>query len=120
MLKLLASLFICSVFCFASFNDFIAKAYEKNEKIRVISVKTDKILSLKNGFEAHFLTITLSVKGLKNSIQKSDIVFVKDEIFTTDMIDIKTKMSFRDELLGEKISVNFKKEILNENVKNCN
>ena len=98
--------------------NYIKSAYEKHAKFSVKSIKTTKILALKNGFEAHFLDIELNFKPLNKTINKSDLVFVKDKIFATEIIDIKTKKSMRDELLGEKIGVTYER-LKDENDQNC-
>ena len=103
---------------FSAVRNYIKSAYEKDAKFSVKSIKTTKILALKNGFEAHFLDIELNFKPLNKTINKSDLVFVKDKIFATEIIDIKTKKSMRDELLGEKIGVTYER-LKDENDQNC-
>ena len=103
---------------FSAARNYIKSAYEKDAKFSVKSIKTTKILALKNGFEAHFLDIELNFKPLNKTINKSDLVFVKDKIFATEIIDIKTKKSMRDELLGEKIGVTYER-LKDENDQNC-
>ncbi|MFC2587803.1 MAG: hypothetical protein ACFNYB_05835 [Campylobacter sp.] len=103
---------------FSMARNYIKSAYEKDAKFSVKSIKMTKILALKNGFEAHFLDIELNFKPLNKTINKSDLVFVKDKIFATEIIDIKTKKSMRDELLGEKIGVTYER-LKDENDQNC-
>ena len=103
---------------FSAVRNYIKSAYERDAKFSLKSIKTTKILALKNGFEAHFLDIELNFKPLNNTINKSDLVFVKDKIFATEIIDIKTKKSMRDELLGEKIGVTYER-LKDENDQNC-
>ncbi len=103
---------------FSAVRNYIKSAYEKDAKFSLKSIKTTKILALKNGFEAHFLDIELNFKPLNKTINKSDLVFVKDKIFATEIIDIKTKKSMRDELLGEKIGVTYER-LKDENDQNC-
>ena len=103
---------------FSAVRNYITSAYEKDAKFSLKSIKTTKILALKNGFEAHFLDIELNFKPLNKTINKSDLVFVKDKIFATEIIDIKTKKSMRDELLGEKIGVTYER-LKDENDQNC-
>ena len=103
---------------FSAVRNYIKSAYEKDAKFSLKSIKTTKILALKNGFEAHFLDIELNFKPLNKTIDKSDLVFVKDKIFATEIIDIKTKKSMRDELLGEKIGVTYER-LKDENDQNC-
>lgn len=103
---------------FSAVRNYIKSAYERDAKFSLKSIKTTKILALKNGFEAHFLDIELNFKPLNKTINKSDLVFVKDKIFATEIIDIKTKKSMRDELLGEKIGVTYER-LKDENDQNC-
>lgn len=103
---------------FSAVRNYIKSAYEKDAKFSLKSIKTTKILALKNGFEAHFLDIELNFKPLNKTINKSDLVFVKNKIFATEIIDIKTKKSMRDELLGEKIGVTYER-LKDENDQNC-
>lgn len=103
---------------FSAVRNYIKSAYEKDAKFSLKSIKTTKILALKNGFEAHFLDIELNFKPLNKTINKSDLVFVKDKIFATEIIDIETKKSMRDELLGEKIGVTYER-LKDENDQNC-
>ena len=103
---------------FSAARNYIKSSYEKDAKFSVKSIKTTKILALKNGFEAHFLDIELNFKPLNKTINKSDLVFVKDKIFATEIIDIKTKKSMRDERLGEKIGVTYER-LKDENDQNC-
>ena len=103
---------------FSAVRNYIKSAYERDAKFSLKSIKTTKILALKNGFEAHFLDIELNFKPLNKTIDKSDLVFVKDKIFATEIIDIKTKKSMRDELLGEKIGVTYER-LKDENDQNC-
>ena len=103
---------------FSAVRNYIKSAYEKDAKFSLKSIKTTKILALKNGFEAHFLDIELNFKPLNKTINKSDLVFVKDKIFATEIIDIKTKKSMRDELLGEKIGITYER-LKDENDQNC-
>ena len=103
---------------FSAVRNYIKSAYEKDAKFSLKSIKTTKSLALKNGFEAHFLDIELNFKPLNKTINKSDLVFVKDKIFATEIIDIETKKSMRDELLGEKIGVTYER-LKDENDQNC-
>ena len=103
---------------FSAVRNYIKSAYEKDAKFSLKSIKTTKILAIKNGFEANFLDIELNFKPLNKTINKSDLVFVKDKIFATEIIDIKTKKSMRDELLGEKIGVTYER-LKDENDQNC-
>ena len=103
---------------FSAVRNYIKSAYEKDAKFSLKSIKTTKILAIKNGFEANFLDILLNFKPLNKTINKSDLVFVKNKIFATEIIDIKTKKSMRDELLGEKIGVTYER-LKDENDQNC-
>lgn len=119
MLKLLMSLSLFASFAVAdSLSEFLLTRYLKNEKISVRSIKKVKILELKNGFKAHFFNIKLQFLPLQKEINKSEILFVKDDIFTTDIINLKTKTSMRDELLGQKISITYER-LKDENTENC-
>ncbi|CAD7286629.1 hypothetical protein [Campylobacter suis] len=120
MLKWLVSLALCASFANSSMlENFLQKSYTKNEKFDVRSVKQVKILELKNGFKAHFFELELEFKPLKKVIRKNEVLFVKDEIFTNDIIDVSAKTSMRDELLGEKVSIIYKR-VKDENTQNCN
>ncbi|AQW84056.1 hypothetical protein CPIN17262_0339 [Campylobacter pinnipediorum subsp. pinnipediorum] len=109
--------------CFADVNfyDFLKRNYEKNDKLKVTNIKTTKIEKLQNGFEAYFVTLDINFKPLNKKISKKDIIFVNNDLIVTEIFDIK-KISLRNELLGEKMSIdlrNFKREAIYENDKNC-
>ncbi|WP_153300778.1 hypothetical protein [Campylobacter pinnipediorum] len=123
MLKLLMILTTFASICFADVNfyDFLKRNYEKNDKLKVTNIKTTKIEKLQNGFEAYFVTLDINFKPLNKKISKKDIIFVNNDLIVTEIFDIK-KISLRNELLGEKMSIdlrNFKREAIYENDKNC-
>ncbi|WP_141071352.1 hypothetical protein [Campylobacter pinnipediorum] len=123
MLKLLTILTTFASICFADVNfyDFLKRNYEKNDKLKVTNIKTTKIEKLQNGFEAYFVTLDINFKPLNKKISKKDIIFVNNDLIVTEIFDIK-KISLRNELLGEKMSINlrnFKRDAIHENDQNC-
>ncbi|MCR4942814.1 MAG: hypothetical protein K5978_08520 [Campylobacter sp.] len=115
IIPILANLAFCH-----GLNWYINRAYAKSGAFLVTGVQIVKSQKLANGFEAKFLKINIHINKPNKDIIKNDIVFEKDGILTTDLIDIKTKTSARDELLGEKIKVEFNKRTVSENDQNCN
>lgn len=120
MLKLLTSLSLFANLAFASEAlEFIKANYQANDKIFVKSVKTAKIIELRGGFEAHVFNVKFEFIPLKKEMEKREILFIKDGIFTTDIINLNTKTSMRDELLGEKVNITYER-LKDENTQDCN
>ncbi|WP_157887322.1 hypothetical protein [Campylobacter pinnipediorum] len=124
MLKLLMTLITFASICLADVNfyNFLKRNYEKNEKLKVGNIKTNKIQKLQNGFDAYFVTLDINFKPLNRKISKKDIIFVNNDLIVTEIFDTKTKISLRNKLLGEKMSINlrnFKRDAIHENDQNC-
>ncbi|MDL0088328.1 hypothetical protein [Campylobacter gastrosuis] len=125
MLRLLtiSLIFVNFLFANVNFHGFLAKSYEKNENIKVNNIKITKILKINSEFSAYFVNLELKILGLNKMISKNELFFVNGDLIVSDMIDLKSQKSVRNELLGENVGVslkNFKKDFSDENDKNCN
>lgn len=125
MLRLLtiSLIFVNFLFANVNFHGFLAKSYEKNKNIKVNNIKITKILKINSEFSAYFVNLELKILGLNKTISKNELFFVNDDLIVSDMIDLKSQKSVRNELLGENVGVslkNFKKDFSDENDKNCN
>lgn len=125
MLRLLtiSLIFVNFLFANVNFHGFLAKSYEKNKNIKVNNIKITKILKINSEFSAYFVNLELKILGLNKTINKNELFFVNGDLIVSDMIDLKSQKSVRNELLGENVGVslkNFKKDFSDENDKNCN
>lgn len=125
MLKLLMIAAISASLSFGNinFHDFLIRSYQKNENIKVNSVKITKIKEISNGFFAYFVSLELKFLPLDRKFIKNDLIFVNGNFVVGDIINLKTNTSLRDELLDEKVNITFekfKKGFEYEKDKNCN
>lgn len=111
MLKLLmiAVAFASVSFADINFHDFLIRAYQTNENIKVTSVKTTKIKQLYNGFFAYFVSLELKFLPLNKKFIKNDLIFINGNFVVSDIINLTTRKSLRNELLGENVNISFKR-----------
>ncbi|CAD7288625.1 hypothetical protein LMG7974_01097 [Campylobacter majalis] len=106
MCKWLMSILVCVNVAFSSdIYTYLSKVYAKNERLKLIEIKTDKIIELVDGYEAHFVSARVEILGTNKQIKKSEVVFKKGNLILSDIINLKTQKSMRNELTGENVKI---------------